>query len=65
MTLLSRSVESGPRDGKTNATTSCVIIPRVSKNTTNLKTFNGEPFAAGEATAVGGTGWIVTERKVR
>ena len=57
-------VESGPRDGTTNASTSCVIVPRVSENTTNPKTFNGEPFAARKATAVGGRGWIVTERKV-
>ena len=63
MTLLSRSIESGPSDGTTNASTSCVIVPRVSENTTNPKTFNDEPFAARKATAVGGTGWIVTERK--
>ena len=44
--LLSRSIESGPSDGTTNASTSCVIVPRMSENTTNPKTFNDEPFAA-------------------
>ena len=63
MTLLSRSIESGPRGGTTNASTSCVIVPRVIEKT-NPTTSNGEPFAAHEATAVGGTGWIMTEHKV-
>ena len=64
MTPFSRSIESGPRDGTINASISCLIVPRVSENTTNPKTFNGEPFAARKATAVGGTGWIVTECNV-
>ena len=64
MTLLSRSIESGPDDGTTNASISRVIVLRVSENTTNPKTFNGEPFTARKATAVGGTGWMVAERKV-
>ena len=55
MTLLSRRIETGPSDGTTNASTSCVIVPRVNENTTNPKTFNDEPFAARKATAVGGT----------
>ena len=36
----------------------------MSGNKTDPQTFNGEQFAARKATAVGGTGWIVIERKV-
>ena len=56
MVLLSRGIESGPRDGTSNASTSCAVVPRVSENTTNPKTFNGEPFAARKATVVGRAG---------
>ena len=54
----------GPYDGTANASTSCVFVPRVSEKTTYPKTFSGELFAARKATAVGGTGWIMTQCKV-
>ena len=37
---------------------------RVSENTRNPETLNGDPFVALKTAAVGGTGWIMTERKI-
>ena len=62
ITLLSRSTESGPSDGTSNASTSWVIVLRVSENTTNPETFNGDPIASRKATTAEGTGSIMTAR---
>ena len=37
---------------------------RVSENTRNSETFYGDPFVALNTTAVVGTGWTTTERKI-
>ena len=57
MTLLSRSMRSGPREGTTSAVTVRVIFLRVKGKSRNPKTLIGSPFAARSVTAAGGTGF--------
>ena len=57
MTLLSRSMRSGPREGTTSAVTVRVILLRVKGKSRNPKTLIGSPFAARSGTAAGGTGF--------
>ena len=56
MTLLSRSMISGPGEGTTSAVTVRVILLRVKGKSRNPTTMIGSPFAARSVTAAGGTG---------
>ena len=64
MTLLSRSMRSGPREGTTSAVTVRVIFLRVKGKSRNPKTLIGSTFAARSVTAAGGTGLRGTPHRV-